>query len=198
MGISSTQQTASSNCDPSQVSINGNCYPAIAFCANYSQTNGSCIACSLDFVLSNGYCLPSSLVAQTQTTTPATTASAAQPTCTNRQYFSNGVCNDVGAQCLQFDSQTGKCYLCASGFSVFNGLCIQQAPPTSSSSSSANQSSSNQANSNQSNSNQSNATPTSTLPHCLITDPTDSSHCLACVSGYTIVDELPGVCFQIN
>ena len=106
MGVSSTQQAASSACDPSQISINGNCYPAIAFCLNYNETNGSCIACSLDFVLNNGYCLPSFLVAQTQAVSaaPATAASAAKPACSSRQYLNNGVCSDVGAQCLEFDS----------------------------------------------------------------------------------------------
>lgn len=184
MGVptSQQQQAVSSTCDASQVSINGICYPTIAFCLTYSQTNGSCLACSSVFVLNNGYCLPSSLITQASPAA-ANTASTVQPTCSSRQYYSNGVCNDVGPQCLQFDSLSGKCYVCATGFTAMSGLCIQQAPPTSSTSS-ANQSISNSS--------------TSTLSHCVTTDPTDSSHCLECVSGYTIVDELPGVCFQIN
>lgn len=50
------------NCDSSQINLNGNCYPTIAFCQTYSPVNGSCISCNSLFVLSNGYCLPSNFI----------------------------------------------------------------------------------------------------------------------------------------
>jgi hypothetical protein len=54
--------------------------------------------------------------------------------CTDRQYLSNGVCNDVGPQCLQFDSSSGTCFLCAANFQLYSGLCIQVGSTTASSS----------------------------------------------------------------
>lgn len=100
--------------------------------------------------------------------------------CTSRQFYKDGTCFDIGPQCTQFDSSTGVCYACASGFQVYSGLCVQM--PSS-----------------QDQTTNSNAPPASTsLPNCQTADPTDSTKCLTCVSGYTIVDAFPGVCYQIN
>lgn len=81
---------------------------AIAFCESYND-NGSCLSCSSVFVLSNGYCLPSSLISNpsAQSQEPPQSSNTISSPCTSRQFFSDGVCHDVGPQCTQFNSFTG-------------------------------------------------------------------------------------------
>lgn len=55
-------QNYNGGCDPSLISINGVCYPTIPFCQAYNQTDGTCTLCTSIFALSNGYCLPSTLI----------------------------------------------------------------------------------------------------------------------------------------
>ena len=208
----STSNSSNGGCDPSRVSINGVCYPTIPFCQTYSQTDGTCTLCASIFNLINGYCLPSSLISsntppqQSQTTTSGNSPSGPtsntiySPTpCSSRQYFSNGVCMDVGVQCTQFDLTTGACYACTTGFSVYNGLCVQIAVSTTTTA----QASTTTAQASTTTTQPSTTTTTqpsaTSMPaNCQLANPVDPTKCLSCVSGYTIVDALPGVCYQIN
>lgn len=126
---SNNGSTTSNTCDSSQVNLNGVCFLAIAFCLQYNPSNGQCTSCTINFILQNGYCLPSSLITATATATttinsnPATPAPTQNPitsnvnvSCTDRQYLSNGVCMNIGSECILFDSITGSCYKCSQGY----------------------------------------------------------------------------------
>ncbi len=73
-----SQASTNGGCDPSQISINGACYPTIAFCQSYSQLDGTCISCASIFALSNGYCLPSTLISSS-TSQPSQDVGTSQP-----------------------------------------------------------------------------------------------------------------------
>lgn len=83
-------------CQPYQVSVNGNCFNSIAYCLNYSS-DGACLQCDVGASLMQGYCIPSAL-----------TQSFSGSSCGDRQYLSDGQCKDVGKECLTFTKE-GNC-----------------------------------------------------------------------------------------
>lgn len=134
------QPTGGVTCDLSEISLNGICFPSIAFCQTYNQFNGSCIVCIPGFSLSNAYCLPSILIAgNNNTLTPSSI---------------------VGGSASLSKSNNAA-----------------PSPPIS-------------------------AKPKNTgisgPLNCQIINSADPTQCLVCVSGFTIVDAFPGVCYPLN
>lgn len=140
-------------------------------------------------MLNNGYCLPSALItgsssSQSQSSTssqPQTTSSTIFVPCTSQQYYKDGVCKDAPAQCTQFDISSGACYACAQGYSLNSGSCVQNTIGTQNSLSTSS----------------SNLSLGGNVANCQQVDPKDTTKCLICASGYTIVDVFPGVCYKI-
>lgn len=115
----------SPNCQGFEVLVNGQCRTAVPACSYYDGS-GVCLGCQNGFALISGYCIPEYLVSG------AGSGSAAEggrnkgaAGCGDRQFLQNGVCEDIGAACLDFTPE-GKCLQCDRGFTLFRWLCLEE------------------------------------------------------------------------
>jgi len=83
------------------------CVKVSITCDWFYPNNGSCFNCSINYKLDNGLCVP-------------------KVNCTNRQFYSNGVCVDVNRLCSSW-SEDGTCLSCYSGYFLSEGRCLQLA-----------------------------------------------------------------------
>lgn len=138
-----------------------------------------------------------------------TEANTESMSCPDGQYLWLGSCVIPGTECTNRDVNN-KCTNCIKGFTLWNGLCIQQILPASTNTfeSKTGIDLSNNKNGGISDGSTSSSTDVNTpnqamgvltsgctLP-CVTCRVDDLKFCFTCVAGMTIVDVLPGICYN--
>ena len=226
-----TSSIQSINCDINFVQVGSACTRVIPFCIRYETTTLKCDVCVASYSKSvQGYCIPDILLlsiqnnlqnvqsnpaAQISTNTQnnsyaQTLSNTDSMSCPDGQYLWFGACVIPGTECTNRDANN-KCTNCIRGYTLRNGLCIQQILPASANAADTKtgiDSSNNNKNGGLSDEYNGSSTDMSTsnqmtevltfgctLP-CVSCIRDDLKFCLTCVPGMTIVDALPGICYN--
>lgn len=111
---------ACTQCNPSSVLWNGQCYAQTQNCQTYDGV--SCVGCASGYNLSNGQCY-----AQTSIPDCLMANGAVCDLCQIGFYLQNNACLTQNIEnCDQYQRNVNSCMACKTGFLLFNGLC--QAP----------------------------------------------------------------------
>lgn len=116
-------QQVCQECAPYWVFSNGLCVPVDPHCKTYDST-GACTSCFKGYSLTNRSCV----IAEARVVSDAGCKQWIWDNntcleCSAFWYFSSGVCTPVSPYCKTYDSTSGACTSCYSGYSLSNGSC---------------------------------------------------------------------------